>query len=220
MRAANPRRRRLLAGATAALALACAKPRAARAAAGHAARVPQRIVVLNWALTETLLALGGTPVGIPLPDWYTSTIVTPPLPRGVVDVGLLYQPNFDVLLALAPDLLIVTPAHAGLLGPLQRIEPTLTLGEYMTDARPFERLCGETQTLARALDAPARGGPDRADAAGRGRRCRAPAGCACPGDASGHRCGRNRRAASVCLCGRQSVRRSASAHRCRRCRQS
>lgn len=140
------RRRRLLAGA-AAFAVAGIVPAPARAG------VPRRIVVLNWELTETLLALGRAPVGIPLPGWYTDTIVAPPLPRGVADVGLLYQPNFDVLLALAPDLLIVTPAHAGLLGPLQRIAPTLTLGAYMTVSQPYEQLCDETRTMARALDA-------------------------------------------------------------------
>jgi len=128
-------------------ALACAPCFAAMAS------TPRRIVVLNWELTETLLALGRAPVGIPLPDWYSSGIVAPPLPPGVTDVGLLFQPNFDVLLALEPDLLIVTPAHAALLSPLRRIAPTLTLGAYMSATRPFEALCAETQTMAHALDA-------------------------------------------------------------------
>jgi ferric hydroxamate transport system substrate-binding protein len=114
---------------------------------------PRRIVVLNWELTETLLALGHAPVGIPLPAWYTNTIAVPPLPSNVADIGLLYQPNFDALLALAPDLLIVTPAHSGLLKPLQRIAPTLTLGAYMTEAHPYASLCAETRTMADAIDA-------------------------------------------------------------------
>ncbi|WP_061179541.1 ABC transporter substrate-binding protein [Caballeronia pedi] len=111
---------------------------------------------MNWELTETLLALGRAPVGIPLPAWYTNTIAVPPLPSNVADVGLLYPPNFDALLALAPDLLIVTPAHAGLLKPLRRIAPTLTLGAYMTDAHPYASLCAETRTMADALDSRAR----------------------------------------------------------------
>ncbi|POR46308.1 iron complex transport system substrate-binding protein [Paraburkholderia eburnea] len=117
---------------------------------------PRRVVVLNWELTETLLALGVAPVGIPLPDWYRNTVAVPPLPRGVADVGLLYQPNFDVLLALKPDLLIVTPGHASLQTPLQRIAPTLTLGAYMSAPRPYAGLCDETATMARALGVPAR----------------------------------------------------------------
>lgn len=145
----NARRRCLRAAAALAL-LATQRPLNVWATATP---MPRRIVVLNWELTETLLALGAAPVGIPLPDWYTSTIAVPPLPRGVADVGLLYQPNFEVLLALSPDLLIVTPGHAGLLGPLQRIAPTLTLGAYMSAANPYRSLCAETVTMARALAA-------------------------------------------------------------------
>lgn len=159
-----PARRRVLNGAamsTAALALAGigALPRTLLAAAPAPAPAPaqtpapSRIVVLNWELTETLLALGRAPIGIPLPSWYTATIVTPPLPPRVADVGLLYQPNFDVLRDLAPDLLIVTPEHAGLLAPLRRIAPTLTLGAYMNAAQPYDALQAETLAMARALDA-------------------------------------------------------------------
>lgn len=150
----NPRRRQLLVALTA---LAGLGPRfSAQCIAATDTRSPRRIVVLNWELTETLLALGRAPVGIPLPDWYASGIVTPPLPPGVADVGLLYQPNFEVLLALAPDLIIVTPAHAALMTPLRRIAPTLTLGAYMRAARPLEVLCDETAAMGRAIDAPLR----------------------------------------------------------------
>ncbi|MCE4573594.1 ABC transporter substrate-binding protein [Caballeronia sp. CLC5] len=142
----SPRRRTLLRGAAALLAFS-------RGASVMAKPAPRRIVVLNWELTETLLALGRAPVGIPLPAWYTNTVAVPPLPSNVADIGLLYQPNFDALLALAPDLLIVTPAHAGLLRPLQRIAPTLTLGAYMTGAHPYASLCAETRTMADACDA-------------------------------------------------------------------
>jgi iron complex transport system substrate-binding protein len=131
------------------LVFACAAPLSVRAQT----RAPRRIVVMNWELTETLLALGRSPVGIPLPNWYTSTIVEPPLPRGVADTGLLYQPNFEMLLALAPDLLIVTPGHAPILPALQRIAPTLTLGAYMSEPHPYARLCDETRTMARVFDA-------------------------------------------------------------------
>jgi ferric hydroxamate transport system substrate-binding protein len=145
---ANPARRRALSACAGALALACAAPLRVRADA----RIPARVVVMNWELTETLLALGHAPVGIPLPDWYTRTIVAPPLPRDVVDTGLLYQPNFEMLLSLAPDLLIVTPGHASILPALQRIAPTLTLGAYMSAPRPYARLCDETRTMAGAFN--------------------------------------------------------------------
>ena len=121
----------------------------ARVAASPAA--PHRIVTMNWELTETLLALGVAPIGTPLPDWYRSTIVAPPLPPEVADIGLLYQPNFDVLQMLDPDLFVITPGHAPAKPSLERLAPTITLGAYMSSPAPYQALCDETAELAARL---------------------------------------------------------------------
>jgi iron complex transport system substrate-binding protein len=39
--------------------------------------VPQRLAVLDWGLTEMILALGITPAGVSAPDWYRK--LKPPL---------------------------------------------------------------------------------------------------------------------------------------------
>ncbi|NWB97070.1 ABC transporter substrate-binding protein [Pseudomonas gingeri] len=117
---------------------------------------PSRIVPLSWELTETLLALGHAPVAMPLPDWYSKTIVEPALPEGVLDIGLLYQPSFEVLQQLAPDLLILTPGHAELQPLLARVAPTVTLGAYMGAAQPYPALLEDTRQMANVLDCPAR----------------------------------------------------------------
>jgi ferric hydroxamate transport system substrate-binding protein len=116
-----------------------------------ASRVPHRVVVMDWPLTETLLALGVVPVGVSAPDWYRRVIVEPPLPAGVANIGLLYSPNYDVLEELAPDLLVITPGHAPALPLLQRVAPTLTLGRYMLSAQPYEALRAETIQMAQTL---------------------------------------------------------------------
>lgn len=116
-----------------------------------AAGAPSRIVVLSWPLTEMLLSLGVAPVGVPAPAWYTSSIVEPPLPAGIVDVGLLFQPNYDLLYALRPDLMLITPAHASVRTSFERIAPTLTLGAYMTDPQPYRAMRGEVLTLGQRL---------------------------------------------------------------------
>jgi len=136
-------------------ALVCAGP-AVWLARASAADGPRRIVSLSWELTETLLALGHTPIAMALPDWYRRTIVEPPLAQGVVNVGLLYQPNFDVLRDLKPDLLILTPGHSNLKPALERLCPTLTLGGYMDSPQPYPALLDDTRTLARALGESAR----------------------------------------------------------------
>lgn len=152
-RAPDPLRRRLLAQGGA---LGLLGAWAALGAPAAAADAPRRVVTMNWELTETLLALGVAPVGTPLPDWYRSTIVEPPLPAGVVDTGLLYQPNFDVLQALKPDLFVITPGHAPAKRWLERIAPTITLGMYMSNPEPYRALCSETAELAARLQRPER----------------------------------------------------------------
>jgi ferric hydroxamate transport system substrate-binding protein len=113
--------------------------------------IPRRIVVMDWPLTETLLALGVVPVGVSAPEWYRREVVEPLLPSSVVDVGLLYAPNYEVLEELAPDLMIITPGHAPDRPLLERLAPTLTLGRYESDSRPFPVLRTETLQMARAI---------------------------------------------------------------------
>ncbi|RKP53275.1 ABC transporter substrate-binding protein [Pararobbsia silviterrae] len=116
-----------------------------------ASKTPDRIVVMDWPLTETLLALGVVPVGVSAPDWYRRVIVEPPLPSNVVNVGLLYSPNYDVLDELAPDLMIITPGHAPARALLERLAPTLTLGRYTSSAQPYPALRAETMQMAQAV---------------------------------------------------------------------
>jgi iron complex transport system substrate-binding protein len=147
---------------------------AADAAKATAARTcaTQRIVVLDWPLTEIVLSLGAVPVGVSRPAWYTRLDGVPPLPPSAVDTGLLYQPNFEVIETLKPDLIVVTPAHAPMRTLLERIAPTFAVPLYGGGVRGgahsdvyaavrsatqqlAQRLCRETQaqTLIAQADA-------------------------------------------------------------------
>ncbi|MFT4067710.1 ABC transporter substrate-binding protein [Paraburkholderia sp.] len=106
---------------------------------------------MNWPLTETLLDVGVVPVGVSAPEWYRRNVVEPTLPSRVVDVGLLYSPNYEVLEELAPDLLIITPGHAPARPMLERLAPTLTLGRYTSNAQPYPALRAETLQMAQAV---------------------------------------------------------------------
>jgi ferric hydroxamate transport system substrate-binding protein len=106
-----------------------------------------RVIPLSWDLAEMLLSLGVSPVGLPAPAWYRSGIVEPPLPANVVDIGLLFQPNYDLLYELRPDLIVATPAHASVRASFERIAPTITLGAYMSDAKPYRAMRGEAVEL-------------------------------------------------------------------------
>jgi ferric hydroxamate transport system substrate-binding protein len=106
---------------------------------------------MDFGLTEMLLMLGVTPLATSVPDWYRRTNVAPPLPEGVIDIGLLYQPNFELLEQLRPDLLVLTPAHAPMRAQLERIAPTITLALSAPGVEPWQQIAQETQRLARVL---------------------------------------------------------------------
>ncbi|MFM0604525.1 ABC transporter substrate-binding protein [Paraburkholderia sediminicola] len=113
---------------------------------------PKRIVVLDWALTEMLLSIGVVPVGAANIAGFRRSFPASDLPRAVVDLGLMFQPNLELLLSLKPDLIVVAPAHATLLASLGRIAPTVTFGRYRSSATPYTAACAETLQLARMLD--------------------------------------------------------------------
>ncbi len=85
------------------------------------------MAVLDWALAATALALGGKVIGVPAIDYYRRTVVEPPMPDDVADVGLLFTPNFELLDQLAPDFIVIPPALRVGEPFLRRIAPTLVV---------------------------------------------------------------------------------------------
>jgi ABC-type Fe3+-hydroxamate transport system substrate-binding protein len=155
----NGRRRLALAGLGAAALAASGAPfareaavsLAARAAAGAAVASSPRVVVLDWPLTEVVLSLGVVPAGVSRPTWYAKLDGVPPLPSSVVDTGLLYQPNFEVLESLKPELIVITPWHAPLRALLERIAPTLTVQLFGPGIDVYPVVHAATRRLAGAL---------------------------------------------------------------------
>jgi iron complex transport system substrate-binding protein len=111
----------------------------------------RRVVVLDWDLTEIVLSLGLVPVGVARPLWYRNLNSVPPLPAQVVDTGLLFQPNFEVLHALRPDLIIITNWHEMLRTQLEKIAPTLSVTIYQSGQAVLPGLREQTLRLGTAL---------------------------------------------------------------------
>ncbi|WP_321839169.1 iron-siderophore ABC transporter substrate-binding protein [Paraburkholderia bannensis] len=118
---------------------------------------PRRVIVLDWGLAELTLALGVVPVGMANTPGFRRNFTACPVPDSVVDLGLMFQPNMELMLALKPDLIVITPAHASMRGALERIAPTVTLGQFRASATPYTGACEETMRLAHLFGREAQG---------------------------------------------------------------
>lgn len=125
-------------------------------AGGTGAATPTRLAVLDWALAETVVALGLAPLGVAETGKYRDWIGQPSLPPGTRDLGLLTEPNLELLQQLAPDLILVGDGQEASIGHrLRRIAPTLPMTLYDGGGRPFSRAKAETLRLAERLGRPA-----------------------------------------------------------------
>ncbi|MFD2740946.1 iron-siderophore ABC transporter substrate-binding protein [Sulfitobacter aestuarii] len=82
---------------------------------------PMRIVALNWALAESLLAIGVVPIGVADVMGYRTWVGRPELALDTPDVGLRTEPNLETIAALAPDLILASDQQRDLLPALGRI---------------------------------------------------------------------------------------------------
>lgn len=134
-------RRKLMVAAAAALALS---------AGGQVrAATPERLAVIDWALLETVLALGIVPVAAAELRQFRETVVEPPVPAGVADLGLRGAINFELLRLAAPDLILNSAFHAWADPNLARIAPVETMSIHRPGVAPY----GAAAVAARSLGA-------------------------------------------------------------------
>ena len=115
-----PLPRRHFLGAAAAFGLAASLP----AGRLRASVTDQRIVALNWASAQNLLALGLIPPGIPEVERYARLVVDPAAPAQVRELGLRSEPNLELLIAMKPDLLVLGEDLVAMRPRLETIAPT------------------------------------------------------------------------------------------------
>ncbi len=95
----------------------------------------ERVVALEWAFVEALLAVGVQPVGVADIAGYNAWVKIPlELDESAVDVGSRTEPNLEVITGLNPDLIIavsfrVTQNYE----ELNAIAPTLVFNPYPED---------------------------------------------------------------------------------------
>ena len=90
---------------------------------------PEKVVVFDLASLDTLDALGVEPIGVPeavLPDYLSDYADT-------TKVGSLFEPDYEAVAELEPDLIIVAARSAEALPELEKIAPTIDMSVDWTD---------------------------------------------------------------------------------------
>lgn len=123
---------------------------------------PETIVVLDTGVLLTLDALGieadgFASLGVPTPDEYADVVDDPAL----TDVGTAFEPDYEAINAMDPDLIIVATRSSATYSEMSRIAPTVDLTfaddvDYMTAFRDrheaIGRIFGIEDEVAVALD--------------------------------------------------------------------
>ncbi|MER1940681.1 ABC transporter substrate-binding protein [Castellaniella sp. FW104-16D08] len=105
------------------------------------------IITLDWTLAETLTAIGHPPAGVAQIADYHSWVGKPILPAETIDLGLRSQPSMELMAAMNPDLLLITPMFANMANQLKAIAPVVTVPLYDPQADTWQTLVDMTRTL-------------------------------------------------------------------------
>ncbi|MBB3166001.1 ABC transporter substrate-binding protein [Rhizobium laguerreae] len=129
-------RRQFLAGAAASLSV----PAYSRAAESV------RVATLDWALLETLLAIGANVVAATELRQFREVAITPDVPATTADLGLRGTPNFEVLRFARPDLIFNSNFYAWADERIRGVAPVESHAIYKPGESPFA--LAEQATLA------------------------------------------------------------------------
>ncbi|NOH27361.1 ABC transporter substrate-binding protein [Vibrio mediterranei] len=101
-------------------------------------QTPKRVVVLDWALAESVLALGVQPVAAADVKGYQDWVGSPALPSDTIDVGSRREPNLELIASLKPDLILMSGHLAPAYEKLNAIAPTIAMSIYNDKQQPYE----------------------------------------------------------------------------------
>jgi ferric hydroxamate transport system substrate-binding protein len=96
-----------------------------------------RTATLDWALLETLLALGANVVAGPELRQFRDIAVEPAVPGTVADLGLRGLPNLETLSFAKPDMIFNSNFYAWADPLLSGIAPTYNFGIYVRGEDPY-----------------------------------------------------------------------------------
>tara|TARA_R110002012_G_scaffold179917_1_gene345750 strand:- start:258 stop:1172 length:915 start_codon:yes stop_codon:yes gene_type:complete len=98
-----------------------------------------RIIIADWALAETALGIGITPIGITDRPGYDTWVSRPALPTSILNLGNRFQPNLERIAALKPDLILASSYFANMQPALADIAPVEKIDIYTPNGDPFDQ---------------------------------------------------------------------------------
>ncbi len=135
--------------------LAAAAALVAGAARGQ---LPQpRVATLDWALLETLLAIGADVVAATELRQFRQVAVMPEVPDTVADLGLRGTPNLEVLRFARPDLIFNSNFYSWADPLMSRIATVESHAIYMPGRNPYVLAEQATLAIGERLSLPASG---------------------------------------------------------------
>ncbi|WP_245986716.1 ABC transporter substrate-binding protein [Azospirillum thermophilum] len=111
----------------------------------------RRIAVIDWAVLETVLALGVVPVAATELLQFRKVAVEPAVPASVIDLGLRGSPNYEALILAEPDLILTSNYYEGQRPSLERVADTLSLSIYSPGLPPYPAATAAVTTLGAML---------------------------------------------------------------------
>ena len=123
----------------------------------------KRVATINWAFTETVIALGLDPVAVADPVDYVEWVEEPALPDEFVDLGQRSSPNLEALRATKPDLIITIPDIGINYEKLSEIAPVLQLRMFEENRPAFQAAREVFGKIAKATGREAEGAAYLAD---------------------------------------------------------
>lgn len=110
-----------------------------------------RVAAIDWAMLETALALGITPVAATELVRFRVDAVTPAVPATVVDLGLRGSPNLELLITTAPDVILTSPWYAFIEHRLASVAKLVTHTVYTPGEPPWPKALAALRVVGQRL---------------------------------------------------------------------
>ena len=119
-----------------------------------AAQTP-KIISSDWAIVETLVAMGHAPIGVGDKLAYQRWVQQPTLPKNTADIGLRAQPNLELIRQLQPDLVVNSSWFMQLQVRAIPNARTVKLDVFTNHGIEWQHTVQQTQQLGRLIGKPA-----------------------------------------------------------------